>query len=147
MLSSTVPRLVGAALVLVLGWGLAGLVGRGVTLLLGAVEHEESIRRGAIALVRLLTLMVVLDLLGWLEPVPVGLAMLIVGWMALRPGRPAVAGEPGRWAEPAADRAAAEVPAPALAEEGRLVRSAYDRRRLARPGPDRRGGDGTRAAS
>jgi hypothetical protein len=147
MLSSTVPRLAGAALLLVLGWGLAGLVGRGVTLLLGPLQQEEPVRRGAVALVRLLALMVVLDLLGWLLPVPVGLAMLIVGWLALRPGRRPVAREPARWSGPAAERAMTEVPMPAPTEEGRPVRSAYDRRRLARTGPDRRGADGTRAAS
>jgi hypothetical protein len=141
MLSSTVPRLAGAVLVLVLGWGLANLVGRGVTLLLGAVELEESVRRGAVALVRLLTLLVVLDLLGRLSPATAGLAMLILGWVALRPGSWPAAREPSHWAERPPEVVAVSAPS-VRDDEGRPLRSAYDRRRLARPGPDRRSADG-----
>jgi len=141
MLSSTVPRLAGATLVLVLGGILAALVGRGVTLLVGAVRFEDPLRRGAVALLRLLTLLVVLDLLGRLTPVPVAVAIVIVGWLAFRSdGRP-VAGEPARWVEQLPDEATEAPSIPERDDQGRPARSAYDRRRLTRAGPDRRSAD------
>lgn len=140
MLSSTVPRLAGAALVLVLGWILAALVGRGVTLLVGAVWFEGWLRRGAVALLRLLTLLVVLDLVARLTPVPVLFAIVVVGWLAFRSDGP-VAGEPARWAELPPDEVTEALSIPTRDDQGRPVRSAYDRRRLTRTGPDRRGAD------
>jgi hypothetical protein len=167
-LTVAVPRVLGFLAVLLVGWILSSLVARGIVALLHALRFNELARRSGIAelvakwLIRFVVLVVAFDLLGLTAILANALLYGVIGGLALAAGLAfGLAGRDraakllddwSRQTEPLGPRLEQSDPGPQVeartghdrvevhAEQEEVLehRSGFDRRRMSRPGSDRR---------
>jgi hypothetical protein len=165
---AALPRLLGFAAILIVGWILSSLVAKGVAALLYAVRFNDLGRRGTIAsvanwLVCLITLVAAFDVLGVRATILVNALLFgVIGALALAfglsfglAGRDRAAQLLEQWSrKPRVARRSPAPPHEASVMEARSAlsrvdhtideddlpehRSGYDRRRMSRQGSDRR---------